>query len=148
MAKKYYTITDGFFREEYPMKTNIDVEKLYSTQRIIQKTTMFDFLGSNLATYLLETILPKDVGDMEEWETDFLLSVQNMMVFWIAKEMEDFNSDASDDNRVNAIRHKISYYAKRTRTLIADTSELVTIQDTDTEPDNDSYQGFSTWFYR
>ncbi len=42
--------------------TNLDVEKFYSVQRIEQNTTFYDFLGDNLADYLLDTILPTAVS--------------------------------------------------------------------------------------
>lgn len=52
MAKKYYTISDGYYREEYPMDVNLNVEKFYSVQRLEQKTTLVDILGDNVAEYL------------------------------------------------------------------------------------------------
>ena len=148
MAKKYYTITDGYFREEYPMNTNLDVEKFYSVQRIEQNTTFYDFLGDNLADYLLETILPKAVIDMAVWETSFLEKMQILTVFYVAKALEDFNSNIPDDKKVGSLGSKIEFYKKKVKTLIADTPELVAIQSTDTELARDDYQAFPTYFYR
>lgn len=148
MAKKYYTISDGYYREEYPMHTNLDVEKFYSVQRIEQNTTFYDFLGDNLADYLLDTILPKAVIDRTTWETDFLEHMQMLTVFYVAKALEDFNTDTPNDKRVNAIRQKVQFYKKKVKDFIADTDELVAIQDTDTEPNREDYQSFPTHFYR
>ncbi len=148
MAKKYYTISDGYYREEYPMHTNLDVEKFYATQRIEQNTTFYDLLGDNLADYLLETILPKDDGTRETWEVDFLEKMQILTVFYVAASLEDFNSDSPNDRKVSALRQKIQFYKKKVKDFIADTSELVVIQGTDTEPVREDYQGFPTHFYR
>ena len=148
MARKYYVISDGYYREEYPMNTNLDIEKLYSVQRIEQETTLYDFLGDNLADYLLETILPKDAGDMETWESTFLSKMQKLMVFLVAKALEDYSSTNTNDNKVNALESKIGYYKAKIRAYIQDTDELVAIQDEDDEPDREDYQGLPTYFYR
>ena len=148
MATKYYTISDGFFREEYPMNTNLDVEKFYSVQRIEQNTTFYDFLGDNLADYLLDTILPTAVSARTAVQTAFLEKMQMLTVFYVARGLEDFNSDSPNDRKVNALNQKIEFYKKIVREHIADTSELVVIQDTDTEPSRDDYQSFPTYFYR
>ena len=146
MAGKYYVISDGYYREEYPMSTNLDVEKFYSCQRIEQNTTLYDLLGDNIADYLLETILPKESPDA--WESEFLEKVQMLMVFYVAKSLESFNGDRSNDNKVSSINSKIEFYKRRLRTYIEDSAELQVIKDDDTEPDRESYQGFPTYFYR
>lgn len=148
MAKKYYTITDGYYREEYPMHTNLDVEKFYAVQRIEQNTTFYDLLGDNIADYLLETILPKTPAAMTAWETSFLEKMQILTVFYVAKALEDFNTDNVNESRVGSIRSKIQFYKKKVKDFIADTAELVVIQSTDTEPTREDYQSQPTYFYR
>ena len=148
MAKKHYTITDGYYREEYPMHTNLDVEKFYAVQRIEQNTTFYDLLGDNIADYLLETILPKTPAAMTAWETSFLEKMQILTVFYVAKALEDFNTDNVNESRVGSIRSKIQFYKKKVKDFIADTAELVVIQSTDTEPTREDYQSQPTYFYR
>ncbi len=148
MAKKYYTISDGYYREEYPMDVNLNVEKFYSVQRLEQKTTLVDVLGDNVSEYFMETILPTAVGDRESWQTEFLEEVQDLMVFLVAKGLEDFNSGDANDKLVSGLNSKIEFYKKRVREYITESTELTTIQGDDDAPDREAYQGFPTHFYR
>ena len=148
MAAKYYTISDGYYREEYPMDVNLNVEKFYSVQRLEQKTTLVDVLGDNVSEYFMETILPTAVGDRESWQTEFLEEVQDLMVFLVAKGLEDFNSGDANDKLVSGLNSKIEFYKKRVREYITESTELTTIQGDDDAPDREAYQGFPTHFYR
>lgn len=146
MATKYYILSDGEYREEYPMHNNLDIEKFYSVQRIEQNTTVYDFLGDNLADYLLGTILP--TSSIISWEIEFLGWMQKLMVFYVARGLESYNENASNDNRVSSIRSKVVFYESKIRAFIAATPELVTIQDDDNEPNREDYQGLPTYFFR
>jgi hypothetical protein len=148
MAKKYYTISDGYYREEYPMDVNLNVEKFYSVQRLEQKTTLVDILGDNVAEYFMETILPTPVSSRESWQTEFLEEVQDLMVFCIAKGLEDFNSGNTNDKLVNGLNSKIEFYKKRVREYITESTELTAIQGDDSASGREPYQGLPTYFYR
>ena len=148
MAKKYYTISDGYYREEYPMAVNLDVSKFYSVQRLEQNTTLVDILGDNIAEYFMDTILPTPVGDRLSWQTEFLEEVQDLMVFLAAKGLEDFNSGDANDQLVNSLNSKIEFYKKRVREYITESTELTAIQGDDDAPDREAYQDFPTHFYR
>lgn len=96
----------------------------------------------------METILPTSVGDRESWQTEFLEEVQDLMVFCIAKGLEDFNSGNTNDKLVNGLNAKIEFYKKRVREYITESTELTAIQGDDSASGREPYQGLPTYFYR
>ncbi len=148
MATKNYIISDGYYREEYPMNTNLDTKKFYATERLEQETTIIDMLGDNLAVYLIDTIVPKASASREDWEAAFLAKMQQIMTLFIAKALQDFANPVANDNRVSGLNNKIIFLKKKIRAYIVDTDELVAIQDDDVEPDRNSVNLNPTYFPR
>jgi len=142
-----YVISDGYFKGEYPMKASLDINRFYAVQKLEQKTTLKDFLGENLYNYLIDTVLTTAIGDRTEIQTEFLSQVQSLMVFYVARGIEDF-AENSNENRVSSIKSKIGFTEKVVRTYINGVDELVTIKDTDAQLDRVNYQGLPTYFFR
>ena len=145
MATKVYLITDAKFREEYPVDMKFSTEKFFSSQWIEQKTTLKDFLGDNLWNLVFE-IAVKEIP--KDYEKKFLEKVQNLMVWYTAQAMEDFDSNNTNDNKVNSIRNKQRHYKKEIKDFVAATKELVVVKDNDTEINRNVYNAFPTYFYR
>ena len=144
MTSKKYLISDGFYREQYPMDTSTDTEKFYSCQWIEQTITLRDFLGDNLLETIWEITAEENPSDVN---LQFLLHIQNLMVWYVAQAIEDFDKDSPNDNKVASIRNKRKFYEKIVLEFIKTDEDLVAAQDDDTEPLRDSYND-TTYFFR
>ena len=147
MAKKVYLISDGYYRDEYPMHTNLDVEKFYSVQSLEQRTTLLDLLGDNLYTALFD-YAENELDDKGCNDLSLLLSnVQALLVFYVAKGLEEFNAEAND-LRVNAINHKIAFLERIVKDVVENSECLTLLKSDDTQTDRMDYNANPTYFWK
>ena len=147
---KVYLISDGYFRDEYPMKTNLDIEKFYSVQAMYTTIQLRDLLGENIYDKVISYATGAlDSGSMCYAEIAKVFEkARYLMVYYVAKGLEDFNKNDINDNRVQSLMSNIAFLEKRMRAYLTETDCLVTIQDTDTEPDRKDYNSLPTYFYK
>jgi hypothetical protein len=145
---KVYLISDGYFRDEYPMKTNLDIEKFYGVQAMYIKVQLKDLLGANIHSAIMELAGGATPSACEDKLNQLLSDLQYLMVFYIAKGLEDFNKEEGSDNKVQSIKSNIAYLEKDIRAYILANECLVAIQDSDTEPNRQDYNSLPTYFYK
>jgi hypothetical protein len=146
MSNKVYLISDGYYKGEYPMHTNLNVEKFYAVLSLEQRTSLVDLIGDNLLGYLYEYAADNyhDQGcnDMSA----LLTAVQQVLVFYVARGLEEYNTTAND-TRIGAINNKVSFMEKRVKDVISSSQCLTTLKGDDIEPDRESYNGSPTVFW-
>lgn len=143
-----YLIKDSYFKEQYPMYNYLDMSKFYSTLLIEQNTTLENWTGTVLYSYIIdnaETIS----GDALQ----LLKHMQYALIFLTALSLIKLSPNSipkdSDDDRklsITALEEKAGYMKNKIINYITNSTALQTIlsdsgDTTDNaQPDADTFE--------
>jgi len=144
---KVFLISDGFFRDKFPFKQQVDVQKFYASQEIENTTSLPDKIGKKLTNNMFEyatgNVSPENKVTKELFE-----EVQMLMVFLTAQSLEDFKNDETNDNKVNAIKNKAEYILSNIKSIIKENDTLTEAYGEELEIYRESFNNFPTHFFK